>query len=81
MDKEQRREILLGNLRGMLDLRYKLHGLSQGLSDPEGKDPEHWEGWERLNKLDVAEIDTLREAIKFVEAQPVKKLIVPPYLS
>lgn len=79
MDQDQRREILLGNLNGMLQLRYALHGLSSELSNPDGEDAEHWEGWDRINAIDRAECDTLREAIKFVQAQPIKKLIVPNY--
>lgn len=78
MDNDQRRDILLGNLKGMLNLRYTLHGLSRHASDPDAN-PEHWEGWDRIEAIDKMEVDTLREAIKFVEAQPVKKLIITAY--
>lgn len=74
----ERYEVLLGNLKGMLHLRYTLLGLSAAAADPESNVNDH-EGWARLNNIDQMEIETLREAIKFMEDNPPQKIIVSQY--
>lgn len=70
----QEHQTLLSNLKGMLDLRYSLTGLSAHCADPT-VNPTDYQGWEQLHQIDRAEIGTLRQAINFVEQNEPKPLI------